>query len=87
MLKLQLDKILKQKNQTAYALGKQTQIDQANIRKMRDGKTDSIRFETLEKLCKALDCSINDLFISDDPHMQKLLHGSISNCNLSDTKK
>ena len=28
---------------------------------------------TLEKICKSLECSIDELFVSDDPQIQHLL--------------
>ena len=39
-----------------------------------NGETLTIRFYTLEKICKALNCSINDLFTTNDPTMQRILN-------------
>ena len=73
MLSLRVNEILEEKNLTPYWLGKQTGISQNNILKICNGETSTIRFDTIEKICKALDCSINDLFEADDPQMQRLL--------------
>ena len=73
MLSLRVNKILKEKGVTPYWLGKQTGISQNNILKICNGETSTIRFDTIEKICKALECSINDLFESDDPQMNRLL--------------
>ena len=73
MLSLRTNKILEKKGLTPYWLGKQTGISQNNILKICNGETSTIRFDTIEKICKALECSINDLFESDDPQMQRLL--------------
>ena len=73
MLSLRVNKILEKKGFTPYWLGKQTGISQNNILKICNGETSTIRFDTIEKICKALECSINDLFESDDPQMQRLL--------------
>ena len=73
MLSLKVNKILEKKGLTPYWLGKQTGISQNNILKICNGETSTIRFDTIEKICKALKCSINDLFESDDPQMQRLL--------------
>ena len=73
MLSLRVNKILEKKGLTPYWLGKQTGISQNNILKICNGETSTIRFDTIEKICKALECSINDLFESDDPQMQRLL--------------
>ena len=74
MISLRVNEILKQQEKTPYWLGKQTGISQNNILKICNGETSTIRFDTLEKICKALDCSINDLFVSNDPQMKRLLN-------------
>lgn len=73
MLSLRISEILAQQGKTPYWLGKQTGISQNNIGKICNGETSTIRFSTLEKICIALNCSINDLFQTDDPQMKRLL--------------
>ena len=73
MLSLRINEILEQQGKTPYWLGKQTNISQNNIGKICNGETSTIRFNTLEKICKSLECSIDELFVSDDPQMQRLL--------------
>lgn len=73
MLSLKINEILKQQGKTPYWLGKQTGISQNNIGKICNGETSTIRFDTIEKICKALNCSIDDLFTTDDSQMQRLL--------------
>ena len=73
MLSLKVGKILEKQNKTMYWLSKQTGIAQHQIIKICKGQTSRIEFETLEKICKVLDCSINDLFESNDPQMARLL--------------
>lgn len=82
MLSLKIDRILEQQNRSVYWLGKQTGISPNNIGKICNGETSTIRFDTIEKICLALDCSINDLFESNNPKMQKLILGH----NKSDTE-
>lgn len=72
MLSLKVNKILEKKGLTPYWLGKQTGISQNNILKICNGETSTIRFDTIEKICKALECSINDLFETDESQMQRL---------------
>lgn len=86
MLKLQIDKILKSKGQSQYWLSKQTGISPNNIGKICNGETNTIRFETIEKICKALNCSINDIFDTDDPQMRRLLLYSSKLKKLQNTK-
>lgn len=73
MLSLRINEILKEQEKTPYWLGKQTGISQNNILKICNGETSTIRFETLEKICLALNCSINDLFDTNNPQMKRLL--------------
>lgn len=84
MLSLRVNKILEKKGLTPYWLGKQTGISQNNILKICNGETSTIRFDTIEKICKALDCSIDNLFTSNDYHMQQLLNNNSN--NKSDTE-
>ena len=73
MLSLRINEILEERNLTPYWLGKQTGISQNNMLKICNGETKNIRFDTIEKICKVLDCSINDLFDTDDPQVKRLL--------------
>ena len=90
MLSLKINKILEEQGKTPYWLGKQTGISQNNILKICNGETSTIRFDTLEKICKALNCSINDLFTTNDPQMNRLLAynpriNEVNDKNKSDT--
>ena len=90
MLSLKINKILEEQGKTPYWLGKQTGISQNNILKICNGETSTIRFDTLEKICKALNCSINDLFTTNDPQMNRLLAynpriNEVNNKDKSDT--
>lgn len=38
-----------------------------------EGTTSRISFDTLENICKVLNCTPNDVLISDDPQLQQLL--------------
>lgn len=77
MLSLRIKDVLNRQNKTIYWLGKQTGISQNNITKICNGETSTIRFDTIEKICKALNCSINDIFETNDPQMQRLLNYQI----------
>lgn len=79
MLSLKINILLDQQGKTPYWLGKKTGISQNNIGKICNGETSTIRFDTIEKICKTLNCSINDLFTSDDPKMKYLLNEEKNN--------
>ena len=56
-----------------------------------EGKTERIYFDTLERLCKVLECTPNDIIISNDEQIQRLLAYSskisrLNNENESDTQ-
>ena len=90
MLTLRINKILEEQGKTPYWLGKQTGISQNNIGKICNGETSTIRFDTIEKICKALNCSVNDIFETDDPQLKRLfLYRAkfIESQNKSDTSK
>lgn len=74
MLSLRIKELLEEKGKTPYWLGKQTGISPNNIGKICNGETSTIRFDTLEKICIALDCSVNDLFVTNDPRAKRLLY-------------
>lgn len=78
MLSLRVKEILEQQNKTPYWLGKQTGISPNNIGKICNGETSTIRFDTIEKICIALNCSINDLFTTDDPQLKRLISNDSS---------
>ena len=64
------DKLVEKKmNKNQFA--KLAQIGYPAACSIYDGKTDRIFFDTLEKVCIALDCTPNDILVFDDPKMQQ----------------
>ena len=66
MLKLNIEQLLKEKGKTKYWLWKQTNLTYTNFDNLIKNRTKSIRYVNLEKLCIALECTPNDLFIQVD---------------------
>ncbi len=64
-MKINIDEILKQRNQSRYWLAKETGITYPNIANLCNGKTSSIKFETIDKICRVLQCTPNDIFITE----------------------
>lgn len=61
MIKVNIAKILEDKEKTVYWLGKEAGISQYNLGKLVKNETNSIRFDILERICIALECDIEDV--------------------------
>lgn len=90
MLKVNIQDKLLEKGLNKNQFAKLVQIGYPAACALYDGTTTRISFDTLENICKALDCTPNDILVSNDPQMQRLLDKvSITNVeykNKSDTK-
>lgn len=56
-----IDDVLKKRNRTRYWLAKKTGIRYANISKLADNKTTSVKFRLIDDICNALECEIEDI--------------------------
>lgn len=67
MLKLRIDQILQERNKSKYWLYKKLEpMSYQNFNKIYNNQTSSIKFDTLEKLSKALEIPVGELFIIDN---------------------
>jgi putative transcriptional regulator len=66
MIQVRLDQLLEKRSRSAYWLSKETDISEVSLYKLRRGKTGGIQFDTLERICKALECSPSDLLVIED---------------------
>lgn len=73
MIKISIQPKLKEKNITRYELAKRIGVTYPTIDNIYKGTSTSIKFEILESICKVLECTPNDILVSDDPQVQKLL--------------
>lgn len=71
MIQLQVDKILEKRRLTKYWLATRMGLSYKNFDNMIKNKTKAIRYENIEKLCRILECSPNDLFEFVPPLPQK----------------
>ena len=71
MLKIDVERLLKEKGKTKYWLWKQTNLTYTNFDNLIKNRTISIRYENLEKLCDALECTPNDLFVKVNDETKK----------------
>jgi len=74
MLQLDIKNLMDQRDINRFQLAKKLEIGYKAVNNLYSGGTNRIYFETLEKLCVALQCTPNDLFTSDDPEFNKLIH-------------
>lgn len=72
MLLFKIDEILSKQGKSRYWLSKQTGISENALGKLCRNQTSRIEFDTIEKICKSLNCTPNDIITSDDPQMQRL---------------
>ena len=62
MVKVRAKEILMEQGHTKYWLYKRMGLGYQNLSNILDGKTTSMRYDTMEKLCNLLQCTPNDLF-------------------------
>lgn len=73
MLKINIQDKLKEKGLNKNQFAKLAQIGYPAACALYDGTTTRISFDTLENICKVLECTPNDILISDDPTYRRLL--------------
>jgi putative transcriptional regulator len=71
VIQVRLDQLLEGKSR--YWLAKQAHITQLAIANLSKGKTQRIEFETLNAICKALDCQPGDVlaYVPDEVEEEK----------------
>ena len=61
MIVVQLDLMLAKRKMRSKELAERIGITEANLSLLKSGKVKGVRFETLEKICAALECQPGDL--------------------------
>ncbi len=56
-----LEAVMEKKGKAMVDLAHETGIAPSGLSMLKTGKAKAIRFETIEKLCKALDCGVAEL--------------------------
>lgn len=72
-MRLNIKDKLAKKEITRYELAKRIGVSYPTITAIFNGDSTSIKLEILEALCKELECTPNDLIVSDDPTVSRLL--------------
>ncbi|MEW6211035.1 MAG: helix-turn-helix transcriptional regulator [Acidobacteriota bacterium] len=73
MIELKLTEKLEQAGMTAYRLAQLTEIHETQIGRLKNGKAKGITFETLDKLCEALNCEPGDLLVRNKGRGKKAM--------------
>lgn len=61
MIIVNIDVMLAKRKMSVTELSEKVGITMANISILKNGKAKAIRMETLDKICKALDCQPGDI--------------------------
>ena len=85
-MRLNIKDLVDEKGLNKHQFGKLIQVGYTAACKLYNGKTERIYFETLEHICKVLECTPNDIIVSDDPQIQRLLVYQSSLNSLSNDK-
>jgi putative transcriptional regulator len=62
MIVVNLDVMLAKRKMRSKELAERIGITEANLSLLKSGKVKGVRFDTLEKICAALNCQPGDLF-------------------------
>ncbi len=63
MIYVRINEILKEKKKTKYWFIKNMEGGYQSLSHLMDNTTTGIKFETLEKMCKILDCEPGDIIV------------------------
>ena len=64
-IRIKLDAVLAARSMKAKQLAEIIGVSETHLSLFRSGKVRGVRFSTLEKLCRALDCQPGDLLVYD----------------------
>lgn len=68
MIIVNIDVMMAKRKMTLTELSEKVGITMANMSILKTGKAKAVRFETLDKLCRALNCQPGDIleYVSED---------------------
>lgn len=64
LIRIELYTVMRIRNITLTELSEKTGLTISNLSNIKNNRITSIRFSTLEKLCKVLDCQPCDILVS-----------------------
>lgn len=68
MIRINLDVMMARRKMSLNELSDKVGITLANLSVLKNNKAKAIRFSTLDAICKALDCKVEDIieYVSDE---------------------
>ena len=63
MIRVDLDVMLARRKMSLTELPQRVGITMANLSILKNGRAKAVRFETLEAICRALDCQPGDILV------------------------
>jgi putative transcriptional regulator len=61
MIRVHIDKLLREQSKTFYWLAKETGVSHTTLWRLKKDKAQGITFNTLESICQALKCQPGDV--------------------------
>ncbi len=61
MIEIRVDELLEEHGRSFYWLAKETSISHTTLWRLKKGKAMGINFDTLEKICRGLNCQPGDV--------------------------
>ena len=61
MIEIRVDELLEKRGRSFYWLAKETGMSHTTLWRLKKGRARGINFETLEKICSALNCQPGDV--------------------------
>lgn len=81
-MKISIQRKLEEKNMSRYELAKRIGVTYPTITSIYQEKSTSIKLETLEAICKELDCSLDEILVFDDTDLRKKQLQRLLSCSL-----
>lgn len=66
MIRIDLDVMLARRKMSLTELSQQVGITMANLSILKTGKAKAVRFQTLDAICRALNCQPGDILVWED---------------------
>ena len=66
MIRVDLDVMLARRKMSLTELSQRVGITMANLSILKNGRAKAVRFETLEAICRALDCQPGDILVDEE---------------------